>query len=258
MSDLVVYKSILVALVLLGLVVAERYLPAVNVPETGVLRGRIAKNLSLWLINSLVSPVIILPVTFYAINYGGSYGIGWRGDHLESWAFIGIDLLILDLWIYWWHRANHRLAFLWRFHRVHHLDRWLDVTSSVRFHFGELVLSALVRAVVIACLGIPIISVIIFESLVLMNSGFHHSNVRIPKRIEERLSRFIVTPSIHWVHHHVVKSDTDSNYGTLFSFWDRLFGSYSKNKRTSDMDIGLERCADMRFFELLVSPFTRR
>ncbi len=257
MSELVGYKSILVALVLTGLFVAEHYLPAVNVPNTGMLRGRIVKNLSLWIINSLASPVIILPITFYAVHYGVSYGIGWRSDHQENWVFILFDLLILDLWIYWWHRANHRIAFLWRFHRVHHLDQWLDVTSSVRFHFGELVLSALVRAVVISCLGIPIISVIIFEALVLVNTGFHHSNVKIPKRIEEVLSRVIVTPSIHWVHHHVVQSDTDSNYGALFSFWDRLFGSRSKSQRTSDMEIGLKGCADMRFLELVTSPFRR-
>ena len=135
------------------------------------------------------------------------------------------------------------------------MDQWLDVTSAVRFHFGEVILSALIRAVVIICLGISWQSVIVFEVLVLICSGFHHSNVRLPVKLEQWLSRVLITPSIHWVHHHEIQRDTDSNYGTIFSFWDRLFVSRSNNQRTAEMPIGLENYSDKTFAQLLLQPF---
>ncbi len=254
MTELITYKSLIVALFLLVLFIAERYAPAATVPKEIVAVRRITNNLLLWFCNSLLSPVIILPVTLYAIHYG----LSWHNDLLVGWGGLLLDILVLDLWIYWWHRANHSIPLLWRFHRIHHLDRWLDVTSSVRFHFGEVILSALVRAVVVVSLGIPLLSVIVFEALVLVNAGFHHSNIRIPARLEQAISKLIITPSIHWMHHHVVRQDTDSNYGVLFSFWDRLFGSQSKNKRTADMEIGLEHSQDVSLVQLMISPFMSR
>lgn len=255
MSELVVYKSILVAIFLVGVFVAERLSPAVTAPKESVYGSRIRKNLGLWLCNSLVSPLVILPITMYAVSYGETFGVVWRGEQVDEWVLMLIDLAILDCWIYWWHRANHRIPVLWRFHRIHHLDRWLDVTSAVRFHLGELVLSALARAVLIICLGIPLLTVIIFETLVLMAAGFHHSNIRMPSVVEGLLSKIIITPSIHWVHHHVVQLDTDSNYGTLLSVWDRLFGSQSQNRRSDKMKIGLDGLSDLSFIQLLMVPF---
>src|SRR5262249_7199489 len=149
------------------------------------------------------------------------------------------DLLLLDFLIYWWHRANHRVPFLWRFHEVHHLDRFLDVTSGVRFHFGEVILSALARAGVIALFAIPLSSVLSFEALLLVATGFHHSDLKLPPSLERALSWIVVTPSIHWVHHHRVRSDTDSNYSTILSLWDRLFASRSQTRRTPEMEIGV-------------------
>jgi len=257
-SELMVYKSVIVACLLLGLFIAERYSPSVIVPESVKSNNRITKNLSLWLCNSLLSPLIVLPITLYAVNLGVNWRSGAFGGWFDSWNGLLIDIVILDLWIYWWHRANHRLPILWRFHRVHHLDQWLDVTSAVRFHFGEVFLSALVRSVVILCLGIPLVSVIIFEGLILINAGFHHSNIRLPVKLERVMSCVVITPSIHWVHHHAIQLDTDSNYGTIFSFWDRVFGSKSKNNRTLDMIIGLDERSDKSFTQLMLEPFQRK
>ena len=254
MPELVVYKSIIVVSLLLGLFVAERYFPSAVVPKAIASKNRMLRNISLWLCNSLVSPFIVLPITFIAVGWG----INWRSGLLaEGWGGLLLDVLILDLWIYWWHRANHRISLLWRFHEVHHLDEWLDVTSAVRFHFGEVVLSALVRSLVIVCLGMPLLSVIIFEAVVLTNAGFHHSNVRLPVRLERILSRVIITPAIHWVHHHAIQQDTDSNYGTIFSFWDRMFGSSSKHHRQADMKIGIEHRRDEGLVQLMLEPFKR-
>jgi sterol desaturase/sphingolipid hydroxylase (fatty acid hydroxylase superfamily) len=242
----------IVVTLLLGLFVAERYFPAAVMPSAIKAQNRIARNLSLWLCNSLVSAFIVLPVTFLAVGWG----ISWRSVVLsEGWGGLLVNVLILDLWIYWWHRANHRVPFFWRFHQVHHLDEWLDVTSAVRFHFGEVIMSALVRSLVIVCLGIPLLSVIIFEAIVLINAGFHHSNVRLPVALERILSRVIITPSIHWMHHHSIQQDTDSNYGTILSIWDRLFDSRSKHTRQPEMKIGLEHRHDESLVQLMLEPF---
>lgn len=196
----------------------------------------------------------MLPVTAWAASVdAGLRPDWWRGP----WG-LALDLVLLDFLIYWWHRANHVVPLLWRFHEVHHLDRFLDTTSAVRFHFGEVLLSALARAAVIVALGIPFASVIAFEALVLLAALFHHSDVALPPRLEAALARVIITPSIHWVHHHRVRADTDSNYGTVFSFWDPLFATRSRTARTPDMAIGVEGRAERPFVGLLLSPFAAR
>lgn len=119
-------------------------------------------------------------------------------------------------------------------------------------------LSAASRAGVIFLLGIPFFSVIVFETLVLLRALFHHSNLRVYARLEDWLSCLIITPSIHWGHHHAVRQDTDSNYGTTFSFWDRIFGSSSTTQRWLEMPIGVERTAERTFFGLLIRPFALR
>ncbi len=251
MNELVAYKSLVVSLFLLGFFLAERLAPAVPVPTPLKKAPRLLKNLGLWGCNLVVSLLIVLPVTLLAATHSQP----WWSPPLPAWFRLLIALLLLDLWIYWWHRASHRIGFLWRFHRVHHLDQWLDVTSAVRFHFGEVILSALIRAVVIFCFALPLASVIVFETLVLIVTAFHHSNMRLPKSLERVLSYLVITPSIHWVHHHVTQPDTDSNYGTLFSFWDRLFGSRSNTRRTPEMAIGLDNFHDRGFWQLLAAPF---
>jgi sterol desaturase/sphingolipid hydroxylase (fatty acid hydroxylase superfamily) len=147
------------------------------------------------------------------------------------------------------------VPFLWRFHGVHHLDRILDTTTAVRFHFGEVALSALARAVVILALAIPLASVLVFETLVLIAAIFHHSNLRLSRHFERALSRVIVTPSIHWVHHHRIRADTDSNYSTVLSLWDPLFRSRSRTPRTPDLEIGVEGREELPVLGLVAAPF---
>ncbi len=212
---------------------------------------RLMRNIGLFSLNALLSPLIVVPLAALA----ASFDLGWRPLALQGWEGLAFGILILDLWIYYWHRLNHEWQFLWRFHQVHHLDETLDTSSAFRFHFGEVLLSSLVRALVIALLGISLSSVIIFETVVLACSIFHHSDARIPARIERWLSRLIITPSLHWVHHHAIRKDTDSNYGTLFSFWDRLFRSKSLTRRFAAMPIGVEHMRDRSFLRLLTAPF---
>jgi sterol desaturase/sphingolipid hydroxylase (fatty acid hydroxylase superfamily) len=235
------------------LFLAERLWPASPRPADAGLR-RLGRNGSLWIINALLSPLVVLPLTAWAAGHRAEF----RPDWWSGWLGLGLDIVALDFLIYWWHQANHRLAFLWRFHEVHHLDRFLDSTSAVRFHFGEVLLSAAARAVVILLVGFPFVSVLVFEALLLCATMFHHSNLRLPSGMERRLAALIVTPSIHWVHHHAVRRDTDSNYGTLFSFWDRLFATRSPTLRSPTMPIGVEGRPEGVLPGLLARPFRAR
>jgi sterol desaturase/sphingolipid hydroxylase (fatty acid hydroxylase superfamily) len=111
--------------------------------------------------------------------------------------------------------------------------------------------------VVIVIFDIPLASVLLFEALVLIGALFHHSDARLPPRLEAALSKVIITPSIHWVHHHKVRADTDSNYGTIFSFWDPLFRSRSLTRRWREMPIGVEGQRERPLLRLLTTPFWR-
>lgn len=244
-------KGVLILAWIALLFAAERLLPAV--PRQGGW-PRVIRNAVLWLFNGALSPLIVIPVSLWA----ASHALDWRPDWLSGWQGLLIDILVLDMLIYWWHRLNHEIPFLWRFHEVHHLDEFLDVTSAVRFHFGEVLLSAGARAGVIILLGIPFTSVIIFEVLVLLSAIFHHSNLKLPPRLEVALSRIIVTPSIHWIHHHAIRRDTDSNYATIFSWWDLVFRSRSRTERTDDMKIGVAGESDMQTLSLISLPFLGR
>lgn len=251
LSSLLAYKIVAVLGWLALLLVLERQFPLARV--VGGLR-RVAKNLSLAGFNALLSPLIVVPVSAFA----ASHALGWRPEWWSGWTGLALDILLLDCWIYWWHRANHQWPLLWRFHEVHHLDEFLDASSALRFHFGEVLMSSLARAGVILLTGVPLMSVIVFETLLAFNAMFHHSDLRLPRRLERVLSWVIVTPSIHWVHHHAIRRDTDSNYASLLSVWDRLFGSCSATVRTPDMPIGTEGLKDRGFGQLLARPFEER
>lgn len=232
---------------------AERWRPAARPALPQGLR-RVGRNLAFWLVNVGASVLVVMPLTAWAAGRG----LAWRPDWWSGWPGTALDLLLLDVLIYWWHRANHQWPLLWRFHQVHHLDGFLDSTTALRFHVGEVLLSALARAAVVALLGFPFASVLLFEALLLIATIFHHSNLLLPPRFEAALSRFIVTPSIHWVHHHAVRRDTDSNYSSILSLWDRLFGSRSPTARSPDMAIGVEGETEQPLPQLLLRPFLRR
>jgi sterol desaturase/sphingolipid hydroxylase (fatty acid hydroxylase superfamily) len=251
-------KASLVVGALLAFALYERVRPAAGGPllvrfgrASRAAWHRLARNLGLFSINLALSPLLVVPITAWAEHWS----VGLRPLWWGGWWGLGLDVVLLDLWIYWWHRANHELPMLWRFHQVHHLDQALDTSSALRFHFGQVLLSALARAVPIVLLDIPLGSVLIFEAVVLACAIFHHSDARLPAGLEGTLARIVITPSIHWVHHHAIRSDTDSNYGTLFSFWDRLFRSRSRTRRDPAMAIGVESSADRDLLGLLKAPF---
>ena len=215
---------------------------------------RVARNLGFWPINIALSLIVILNVTYWASGHALWHRpAGWNG----GWLILG-DIIILDLFLYFWHRAVHRVDFLWRFHAVHHIDTHLDTTSAIRFHFGEIFFAAFVRAVIIMAFAIPFSSVIVFETLVLMFTLFHHSNLGLPDAVDRILSKVIVTPGIHWVHHHTDVRDRNGNYATVFSLWDPLFRSQSRIKRSRDVELGIAGVKDQPITGLITQPFRKQ
>jgi sterol desaturase/sphingolipid hydroxylase (fatty acid hydroxylase superfamily) len=258
LQALLTWKGVVVGAWLIAFLLAERLAPAAPSPTGGpwtrASLARVARNAVLWLVNVALSPLVVVPLTAWAATVAPAWRpIWWSGP-----AGLLADLLLLDFLIYWWHRANHEVPFLWRFHRVHHLDATLDASSALRFHFGEVLLSALARAGVIVVLAVPLTSVLAFEGLLLLATIFHHSNLRLPAGPEAALARIVVTPSIHWVHHHKVRRDTDSNYATILSLWDPLFKTRSATLRRPDMPIGVEGQDERALAGLIVAPFVAR
>ncbi len=216
---------------------------------------RYARNFTLFGLNGVVSPLLVLYTAFVA----QSLSLGWRDDLLQANLFpLLLDLILIDFFIYWWHRANHELPFLWRFHEVHHLDDELDSTTGVRFHVGEVILSTLVRSVYVVILDIPLVSILVAEILLQFTTLFHHANLRLPVFIERYVGYILVMPHWHEYHHRARRRDTDSNYGNILSLWDRLFSSVNPQRTPSSIGIGVESKKDLPLLGLLLSPFKRR
>jgi sterol desaturase/sphingolipid hydroxylase (fatty acid hydroxylase superfamily) len=169
-----------------------------------------------------------------------------------------VGFLAMDLSFYYWHLLNHRVPLLWRFHNVHHMDPDLDVSTALRFHFGEIAFSAGFRIVQILAIGVSPWLYAGYEIVFQANTLFHHSNVRLPIRFERSLNQVLVTPRMHGIHHSQVQRETNSNYGVVFPWWDRLHRTLGLNVPQSAITIGVagySRPEDNRFWRALWIPF---
>ena len=185
----------------------------------------------------------------------------WLG--ITGWQEFILSVIVLDAFDYFWHRANHRVPFLWRFHKAHHSDNDLDVFTALRFHPGELLISSGVKAIWVVICARPAFAWFLFEISVSVCAQFHHSNIEIQERVEQQLSKVIVTPRFHALHHLVEREYGDRNYSTIFSFWDHLFGTKAKHLSASELqgkEIGLPEGRDvvLSVSELLLEPLKQR
>lgn len=146
---------------------------------------------------------------------------------------------MLDYGNYLWHLLNHYVPFLWRFHNVHHIDLDLDVTTAIRFHYGEIVLSVFSRGAIILILGASPLLILVYEIFFEAATNFHHSNLRLPYHWEKLITKFIVTPRMHGIHYSIVKRETDSNFSVIFSFWDRIHQTLRLNIPSHAINIGV-------------------
>jgi sterol desaturase/sphingolipid hydroxylase (fatty acid hydroxylase superfamily) len=246
------------AAVLATLALAERAWPARGDARPSRRQGH---NIGLVIIDTallrLAFPVlaVALAVSLEESGAGVLNRLGW-----SPWISVPLAVLALDLAIYWQHRLMHRIPLLWRMHRVHHSDLAMDVTTGVRFHPFEIALSMGIKLALIALLGAPALAVVIFELALSLGSLFTHTDIALPARLDRRLRRVLVTPSMHRIHHSTLREETDSNYGFHLSVWDRLFGSYTAQPKRPErtMPLGIEAFRehdDQRLLALLWQPF---
>ena len=179
---------------------------------------------------------------------------------VPAWIGVAASVVILDLAIYLQHVLFHAVPALWRLHRMHHADLEFDVSTGLRFHPIEILLSMLIKFAVVAALGAPALSVLIFEVLLNATSMFNHANVRIPLGIDRVLRWLVVTPDMHRVHHSILARETNSNFGFNSPWWDRLFGTYRAQPAAGHeaMTIGIEQFRDPRELwldRMLAQPF---
>ncbi len=198
------------------------------------------KNILVGVINLLI--IAVVGVQFQnAIEWLNNHQFGLlQLFHISSYIKIVLGVLLIDIFMYWWHRINHEWRFLWYFHKFHHIDTKLNSTSALRFHIGELLLSYISKILVFSLLGINLSSILIHSLLFFPIIVFHHSNLKISERWDLFFRHFIVTPRMHRIHHSVIKSETNSNYSSVLSIWDKLFRSYVK-RPMKEIKFGIEQ-----------------
>lgn len=220
---------------------------------------RVMFHFGLAFMNSLILYLTLAGPTYAMVLY--SQGHRWGLVHLlglSGQIEILATVIALDFWDYWMHLANHKIGFLWRFHKAHHSDMEMDVTTASRFHIGEILISGGVKCLMIVIWGPSLWGLVAFEAILTGASQFHHSNVHIPLRFQDRLEKIIVTPRMHRCHHALHRKCFNTNFATIFSPWDRFFGTYHWARETHELEpIGLFKPrgpATMKLRALLLTP----
>ena len=248
------------AAIFVALFVLERLLPLRR--RYSSLLPRVILNLVISAAAFAVAAILVRPGAIAALSWATRKPFGLV--HLlalpPALGFIA-SFLLMDLTFYWWHLANHRIGFLWRFHNVHHIDPDLDVSTGFRFHFGEVAMSAAFRVVQVLLIGISMPAFAVYELVFQANTLFHHSNLRLPIRLERLLNKVLVTPRMHGIHHSQVQRETNSNYGVVFPWWDRVHRTLGLNIPQAEIAIGIAGYSlpdDNQLGNALLMPFRKQ
>ncbi|WP_128548144.1 sterol desaturase family protein [Larkinella soli] len=227
---------------------------------------RVVRNIAFAVPALLTLRLALLPVPLLAAAWAERNGFGlihWLlpAEGPIRWVGLGLGIPAFDYAYYWWHYATHKVPLLWRFHNVHHTDLDMDVSTALRFHFGELILSILFRAATVVLFGIGFWTAVVYEIVFETAGQFHHSNWRLPKPVERLLNAVFVTPRMHGIHHSIVRDEFNSNWGTLFSFWDRLHGTHRLDIPQEELILGVPAYRDENELtpgRLLGMPFRKQ
>lgn len=260
MNDLNQAKPALIAAALALLWTLETVMPQFSGRERRL--SHYGHNLALGLLNAAVVSILFATALVASAEWSAAMGLGFLHRlNAPAWLEWLLAIFLLDLWMYLWHRLNHSVPLLWRLHRVHHADAEMDASSASRFHTGEIVLSSLARLAVLPLLGVTPAQLLGYELLLQPVILFHHSNLRLPSRLDAALRTVIVTPWMHWVHHSRYQPETDSNFASVFSCWDRLFGSFRLREDPGSISLGLDGYEPQEWRSvggMLRSPFRAR
>ncbi len=239
------------------LFLAERAWP-LRRPRAALL-ARLGVNALVAAIALVVAGTVVRPLVLRVLGLAAETPFGLLGWlTLPPLVEAVLAFLLLDLSFYWWHRANHRVPLLWRFHNVHHFDPDLDLSTALRFHFVEIAFSAAFRVAQVVVLGLPAAVYWSYELCFQANTLFHHSNVRLPIGFERALNKVMVTPRMHGIHHSQVEREAMSNYGVLLPWWDWLHRTLRLNVPQRLIEIGVpaySRNDDNRPRTVFVAPF---
>lgn len=227
---------------------------------------RIAFHGSIAALNTVIIRILVYVPFLLWVVYVEEEGWGIsRYFEIYGWTEIIVSIVVLDFFDYIWHRANHRIPILWRFHKAHHSDTAMDVTTALRFHPTELIVSGVVKAGWVVIWGPTVVAWFLFEALISLCAQFHHSNIDFPDGVERWLSWIIVTPRFHASHHVVDRRYGDANFSTILSIWDRLFGTYSQPEDGNatigaEGALGLPEARELSFSPIawLLEPFRSR
>ena len=188
-------------------------------------------NISISTINTVFARVLfyITPV-WMALYVWSNWMWLFNFIQINFYLELFISIILLDVFIYFQHVFSHKWKWLWRLHSIHHSDISLDVTTALRFHVLEIILSILFKIVLIFIFGFDAITVVTFEIILVSSAMFNHANLKLPKKLDRCLSYIFVTPEFHQVHHSIIHKETDSNYWFFLSIWDKIFGTYTFHK----------------------------
>ena len=210
----------------------------------------------------LLARISLIPFPLITALWAEQHHVGlFRLLPLPHWIAIVAGVLVMDYAYYWWHVGLHLVPFMWRFHNVHHSDLDMDVSTAVRFHLGEVILSVPFRVAVVAALGIDFWALIIFEVIFETVTCFEHSNWRLPIALERFLNHVLVTPRMHGIHHSIVQRETNSNWGTIFCWWDKLHHTLRRDIPQDAITIGVAAYRDeeeLTVGKLFVLPFRQQ
>lgn len=248
---------VFVVSVFLIMLIVETRLPLRSEVETK--RRRVCRNLTnagiAFAIATALQTPLLLPISRWTMSHRvGILALFPLSSPLRTAAAV----LLLDYTLWIWHWLNHKSPFLWRFHLVHHVDRDLDASTGLRFHFGELTFSVGYRALQIVAVGATPASVWIWQTLLFVSILFHHSNTRLPLAVERVLVRFVVTPRMHGIHHSDYRNETNSNWSSLLSAWDYLHGTALLDVPQREVAIGVPAYRDpedVTLGKILALPF---
>ncbi len=254
-DDFQVYKAggILISLLLIALF--QSLLPSRLVFRQLLNNWKV--NCSVAAINTFLTSLLCgACVCTWAVTVRES-GIGFfEVARFPYWSEVAMTIVLLDFVAWIWHRANHQSSFLWRFHAAHHSDAVFDASTAFRFHPGEILISIGVRLLVVTLTGLPVLGLVAFEVVFGFFNLFVHSDIRIPSRLEGWIGLLFVTPSLHRLHHSILETEHNRNYGTIFACWDRLWSTYVYASTESEIVVGLpgQRPRPLRLKEILALP----
>lgn len=221
-------------------------------------RSRVIHNLLLFVVNTaimrLAIPLSLISVAVWSAQNG--FGL-FNLINLPDIVVLLVCVIALDFAVYWQHVATHHFPILWRLHKVHHADHEMDVTTAVRFHPIELLLSLVYKSIFVALLGAPVTAVIVFELLLFIGPAFNHSNLSLSASLDKMLRWVIATPDVHRAHHSIIIAEQNTNYGFFLIWWDKLFSTYTESPTAGhlDMPIGLSDEKIVRVDQMLSAPF---